>query len=67
MCSAQRLGLALSDGARRMSDDSRAVASAVMSQFLSMDSIISELLWIVVLEHNCRRKSKSTAEAFLLE
>lgn len=42
MCTVQRLGLALSDAALQMSNDSQAAASVMMSQFLSIDSIISE-------------------------
>lgn len=48
MCTAQRSGLALSDAALQMSNDSQAAASVVMSRFLSIDSIIPELLWIMM-------------------
>lgn len=65
MDTAQRSGLALSGAALQMSNDSPAAASLVMSQFLSIESIISELLWILMLsnmaggegrERRCKRQ-----------
>ena len=49
MCTVQGLGRASSDAALQMSNDSQATASVVMRQFLSIDSLISELLQIIML------------------
>lgn len=51
MDSAQRSGLALSGAALQMSNDSPAAASLVMTPFLSIESIISESLWILMLSN----------------
>lgn len=51
MDTAQRSALALSGAALQMSNDSPAAAAPVMSQFLSIGSIISELLWILMLSN----------------
>lgn len=48
---AQRSGLALSDAALQMSNDGPAAASLLMSQCLSIESMLSELLWILMLSN----------------
>lgn len=49
MDAAARSGLALSDAALRMRHDSQAAASVAMSRFLSIESVISELLCMMML------------------
>lgn len=46
---AARSRLASSDAAFRMRHGSQAAASAAMSRFLSIESVISELPWIMML------------------